>query len=128
MFAYLSIHSPEPGLGLKFSVSWAGSTTAIRDLIQTSIDHYEKLLNKKAFVHAYLSEGLEEAEFFDKVESCKDLVDLYDLHYAKCESEKLEQYENRRDLGMLEDEPFQWNMKRSKMVALDPKKSVQLKW
>lgn len=118
--------SPESDVGLNLSVSWAGVTTATSVAIRNLIQQYEKLLLKKAFVHVYLNEGIEEFELFDKLDLCKEIVELYDTRFGHAHTSRVEAYETRRDMGTVT--PFQWEMGRSAVVTFDPCKTVKLNW
>lgn len=116
---------PQPDVGLNLSATCVGSTTAIGSSISDLIEQYERLLAKRAFVHVYTGEGMEESELTDKLELCKDLVELYDAQYENSQSLRLEAYEAKRDLGMV---PFNWKMKNTDAVVFDTHKTVKLKW
>lgn len=76
-------------------------------------------------MHVFLNEGLDETELTDKVELCKDIVDLYEFQYKNAQASRLEAYETKRDLGSI---PFRWNLNRAAVVAFDHHKTVNLNW
>lgn len=66
-----------PPSGLKMSATFIGNTTGIVQMFDKCSKSFMGMLNRKAFLHWYTGEGMEEAEFFDANNNLKDLMEEY---------------------------------------------------
>jgi tubulin beta len=56
-------HCDIPPRGLKMSVTFVGNSTAIQELFKRVSDQFTAMFRRKAFLHWYTSEGMDEMEF-----------------------------------------------------------------
>lgn len=69
-----------PNRGIPMSVTFIGNTTSVQEVFRRVADQYNAMFQRKAFLHWYTGEGMEEDEF-SKAEG-KILSDL--LHLTFC--------------------------------------------
>lgn len=63
--------------GFKVSSTFLANNTAIHSVMKRISEQFTALLNKKAFLHWYLGEGMEEAEFLEAESNLSDLISEY---------------------------------------------------
>jgi tubulin beta len=66
-----------PPKGHKMSVTFIGNSTAIQDLFKRVADQFTAMFRRKAFVHWYTGEGMDEMEFTEAESNMNDLVAEY---------------------------------------------------
>ncbi|GAM25142.1 hypothetical protein SAMD00019534_083170, partial [Acytostelium subglobosum LB1] len=66
-----------PPHGLPMSVTFIGNSTAIQDLFKRVSNHFTAMFKRKAFLHWYTLEGMEELEFTEAESNMNDLVYEY---------------------------------------------------
>jgi len=66
-----------PPKGLPMSSTFIGNNTAIQELFKRINDQFSQMFKKKAFIHPYISEGMDEMEFTEAESNMNDLVDEY---------------------------------------------------
>lgn len=66
-----------PPRGMKMSATFIGNNTAITQLFRRVSEQYTALYRRKAYLHWYLGEGMEEIEFNDAESNINDLVSEY---------------------------------------------------
>ncbi|XP_022208846.1 probable tubulin beta chain CG32396 [Drosophila obscura] len=66
-----------PPRGLKMSATFIGNTTAIQTLFQRLLDGSSVMLRRKAHLHWYTGEGMEEQEFTDAQQELQAIIDDY---------------------------------------------------
>lgn len=66
-----------PPRGLKMSATFIGNTTAIQSLFQRLLDGSTAMLRRKAHLHWYTGEGMEEQEFMDAQQELQAIIDDY---------------------------------------------------
>ncbi|XP_056647830.1 tubulin beta-4B chain-like [Diorhabda carinulata] len=83
-----------PPRGLKMSATFIGNTTAIQELFKRVSEQFNAMYARKAFVHWYTGEGMDELEFTEAESNMNDLISEY------------QQYENAAvdDEGDFDDE------------------------
>merc|ERR1712110_718939 len=78
-----------PPLGAETGVSMIGNNTAILEIFQRILDQFAPMFKKKAFLHWYTGEGMDEMEFTEAESNCADLVAEYDQYFnATAEDEE----------------------------------------
>jgi tubulin beta len=77
-----------PPPGLKTSAAFIGNNTAIQHIFQRIGDQFSAMYKRKAFVHWYTGEGMDEMEF---TEACANMLDLSSEYqqYGECGTEEL---------------------------------------
>jgi tubulin beta len=66
-----------PPKGHKMSVTFIGNSTAIQELFKRVADQFTAMFRRKAFVHWYTGEGMDEMEFTEAESNMNDLVAEY---------------------------------------------------
>lgn len=66
-----------PPRGLSLAATFIGNTTAIRCLFQRLMLQYQTMFQKRAFIHWYTGEGMEDSEFLAAEEGVQGLIDEY---------------------------------------------------
>ncbi|XP_061824547.1 tubulin beta-4B chain-like isoform X2 [Nerophis lumbriciformis] len=66
-----------PPRGLKMAVTFIGNTTAIQDMFKRISEQFTAMLRRKAFLHWYTGEGMDEMEFTEAESNMNDLVSEY---------------------------------------------------
>ncbi|CAJ0765338.1 7627_t:CDS:2, partial [Entrophospora sp. SA101] len=63
-----------PPKGLKMSVTFIGNSTSIQELFKRISDQFTAMFRRKAFLHWYTGEGMDEMEFTEAESNMNDLV------------------------------------------------------
>uniref|UniRef100_A0A8C2TZC4 Tubulin beta chain n=1 Tax=Coturnix japonica TaxID=93934 RepID=A0A8C2TZC4_COTJA len=66
-----------PPLGLKMSATFIGNSTAIQELFKRISEQFTAMFRRKAFLHWYTGEGMDEMEFTEAESNMNDLVSEY---------------------------------------------------
>ena len=66
-----------PPKGLKMSVTFVGNSTAIQDMFKRVSEQFTLMFRRKAFLHWYIGEGMDELEFTEAESNMNDLVAEY---------------------------------------------------
>ena len=63
--------------GSKMAVTFLGNSTAIQELFKRVSDQFTAMFRRKAFLHWYTQEGMDEMEFTEAESNMQDLVAEY---------------------------------------------------
>merc|ERR1712186_309426 len=66
-----------PPKGLKMAVAFAGNSTAIQEMFKRVAEYFTAMFRRKAFLHCYTGEGMDEMEFTEAESNMNDLVSEY---------------------------------------------------
>ena len=66
-----------PPRGLKMSSTFIGNSTSIQELFKRVGDQFSAMFRRKAFLHWYTGEGMDEMEFTEAESNMNDLVSEY---------------------------------------------------
>ncbi|KAM0668865.1 hypothetical protein ACQRIU_002427 [Beauveria bassiana] len=66
-----------PPKGLNMSSTFVGNSTAIQDIFKRVGDQFQAMFRRKAFLHWYTGEGMDEMEFTEAESNLNDLVAEY---------------------------------------------------
>merc|ERR1719422_2576377 len=66
-----------PPRGLKMSATFVGNSTAIQELFKRISEQFTAMFRRKAFLHWYTGEGMDEMEFTEAESNMNDLVSEY---------------------------------------------------
>ena len=66
-----------PPKGLKMSATFVGNTTAIQEMFKRVSEQFTSMFRRKAFLHWYTGEGMDEMEFTEAESNMNDLVSEY---------------------------------------------------
>nr|XP_055208062.1 tubulin beta-8 chain isoform X2 [Gorilla gorilla gorilla] len=82
-----------PPRGLKMSATFIGNNTAIQELFKRVSEQFTAMFRRKAFLHWYTGEGMDEMEFTEAESNVNDLVSEYQQYQdATAEEEEDEEY------------------------------------
>lgn len=88
-----------PPCGLKMSATFIGNTTAIQELFKRVGEQFAAMYRRKAFLHWYTGEGMDEMEFSEAESNVNDLVSEYQQYQeAGTEEDYIgEEYEDEEE-------------------------------
>lgn len=66
-----------PPRGLKMSATFIGNSTCIQELFKRVEQQFSAMLRRKAYLHWYTGEGMDEREFFEAESNTNDLISEY---------------------------------------------------
>jgi hypothetical protein len=66
-----------PPKGLKLSATFIGNSTAIQEMFKRVSEQFTAMFRRKAFLHWYTGEGMDEMEFTEAESNMNDLVSEY---------------------------------------------------
>ncbi|KAJ4189103.1 Tubulin beta chain (Beta tubulin) [Fusarium solani] len=66
-----------PPQGLNMAATFVGNATAVQELFKRVDDQFSAMFRRKAFLHWYTSEGMDEVEFTEAKSNLHDLVSEY---------------------------------------------------
>jgi len=77
-----------PPKGLKMSATFIGNSTAIQELFKRMSEQFSTMFKRKAFLHWYTAEGMDEMEFTEAESNVNDLISEYQQYQeAVCDEE-----------------------------------------
>ncbi|XP_026726523.1 tubulin beta chain-like [Trichoplusia ni] len=84
-----------PPRGLKMSATFVGNTTAIQEIFKRLSEQFTSMYRRKAFLHWYLCEGMDETDFMDADNNMSDLISEYQQYQdATSEDQEFEEEED----------------------------------
>merc|ERR1712159_687020 len=66
-----------PPKGLKMAVTFLGNSTAVQEMFKRVGEQFTSMFRRKAFLHWYTGEGMDEMEFTEAESNMNDLVSEY---------------------------------------------------
>ncbi len=69
-----------PAVGEKISSAFIGNSTAIQHIFKRVGDQFRAMFKRKAFLHSYKGEGMDELEFAEAEANMADLVSEYQMY------------------------------------------------
>ncbi|RXK40793.1 tubulin beta [Tremella mesenterica] len=81
-----------PPVGLPASATLVANTTAISEVFKRSHNQFRQLFKRRAFLHWYTGEGMDEMEFQEAEANLADVCNEYD-QYANADMDEEEEYE-----------------------------------
>lgn len=72
-----------PPRGLKMAATFIGNTTAIQDIFKRISEQFTAMFRRKAFLHWYTGEGMDEMEFTEAESNMNDLVSEYQQYQVR---------------------------------------------
>ena len=66
-----------PPKGLKMSVGFCGNSTCMQEVMKRVAEQFTSMFRRKAFLHWYTGEGMDEMEFTEAESNMNDLVSEY---------------------------------------------------
>jgi tubulin beta len=84
-----------PPKGLKMAATFIGNSTSIQEMFRRVSEQFTAMFRRKAFLHWYTGEGMDEMEFTEAESNMNDLVAEYQ-QYQDATAE--EEYEDEEEL------------------------------
>lgn len=72
-----------PPRGLKMSATFIGNTTAIQEIFKRISEQFTAMFRRKAFLHWYTGEGMDEMEFTEAESNMNDLISEYQQYQVR---------------------------------------------
>merc|ERR1711991_1054954 len=88
-----------PPKGLKMAVTFVGNSTATQEVWKRVAEQFTSMFRRKAFLHWYTGEGMDEMEFTEAESNLNDLVSEYQ-QYQDATAEEEGEFEEEEDEGM----------------------------
>ncbi|KAK2573715.1 Tubulin beta chain [Acropora cervicornis] len=88
-----------PPRGLKMSATFVGNSTAIQELFKRISEQFTAMFRRKAFLHWYTGEGMDEMEFTEAESNMNDLVSEYQQYQDATAEEEGEFDEEEEEEG-----------------------------
>jgi tubulin beta len=82
-----------PPRGLKMASTFVGNTTAIQDLFKRIGQQFNAMFRRKAFLHWYTGEGMDEMEFTEAESNMTDLIAEYQQYQEAKIDDEIEEVE-----------------------------------
>lgn len=86
-----------PPRGLKMSATFIGNSTSIQELFKRISEQFSLMFRRKAFLHWYTAEGMDEMEFTEAESNLNDLISEYQQYQEatcyECEDDDYEEEE-----------------------------------
>uniref|UniRef100_A0A915P0K6 Tubulin/FtsZ GTPase domain-containing protein n=1 Tax=Meloidogyne floridensis TaxID=298350 RepID=A0A915P0K6_9BILA len=79
-----------PPRGLKMSATFIGNSTAIQELFKRVSEQFTAMFRRKAFLHWYTGEGMDEMEFTEAESNMNDLVSEYQQYQDATADDEVE--------------------------------------
>ncbi|KAF8521220.1 beta-tubulin 2 [Hysterangium stoloniferum] len=83
-----------PPVGFKRSATALGNTTAIQDLFKRNMAQFSAMFKRKAFLHWYEGEGMDQMEFTEAESNVLDLIAEYQQYQEATPEEEDGEYED----------------------------------
>jgi len=87
-------HCDIPPRGTKMSVTFIGNSTSIQELFKRVGDQFSAMFRRKAFLHWYTGEGMDELEFTEAESNLQDLVSEYQQYQDAGVDDDMGEYED----------------------------------
>ncbi|XP_013099722.1 tubulin beta chain isoform X2 [Stomoxys calcitrans] len=79
-----------PPRGLKMSGTFIGNTTAIQEIFKRISEQFTAMFRRKAFLHWFTGEGMDEMEFTEAESNMNDLISEYQQYQEATADEEVE--------------------------------------
>merc|ERR1712183_548548 len=86
-----------PPKGSKMAGAFIGNTTAIQEMFKRVAEFFQAMFRRKAFLHWYTGEGMDEMEFTEAESNMNDLVSEYQQYQDASAEEEGEFDEEEED-------------------------------
>lgn len=95
-----------PPKGMKMSATFVGNSTSIQELFKRVSDQFSAMYRRKAFLHWYINEGMDEIEFAEAESNMNDLIAEYEQYQEATVDDDVDYYDEEVPLddGLPEDE------------------------
>ncbi|KAH7721753.1 beta-tubulin [Aphelenchoides avenae] len=87
-----------PPRGVKMAATFIGNSTAIQELFKRISEQFTSMFRRKAFLHWYTGEGMDEMEFTEAESNMNDLVSEYQQYQDATADDEAEFDEHEHDV------------------------------
>ncbi|KAF1878491.1 hypothetical protein Lal_00047160 [Lupinus albus] len=88
-----------PPTGLKMASTFIGNSTSIQEMFRRVSEQFTAMFRRKAFLHWYTGEGMDEMEFTEAESNMNDLVSEYQQYQDATADEDGYEYEDEEEIG-----------------------------
>ncbi|CAD6995201.1 unnamed protein product [Ceratitis capitata] len=96
-----------PPRGLKMSATFIGNTTAIQEIFKRISEQFTAMFRRKAFLHWYTGEGMDEMEFTEAESNMNDLISEYQQYQEASVEDDVEFDDEHFEQEAYEENPVQ---------------------
>ncbi|KAH8312333.1 hypothetical protein KR044_010247, partial [Drosophila immigrans] len=96
-----------PPRGLKMSATFIGNSTAIQEIFKRISEQFTAMFRRKAFLHWYTGEGMDEMEFTEAESNMNDLISEYQQYQEATADDDVEFDEEQGEHEAYESETLQ---------------------
>ena len=89
-----------PPKGLKMSVGFMGNSTCMQEVMKRVAEQFTAMFRRKAFLHWYTGEGMDEMEFTEAESNMNDLVSEYQ-QYQDATAEEEGEFDEDEEMDMM---------------------------
>ncbi|KAF2313284.1 hypothetical protein GH714_010133 [Hevea brasiliensis] len=86
-----------PPTGLKMASTFIGNSTSIQEMFRRVSEQFTAMFRRKAFLHWYTGEGMDEMEFTEAESNMNDLVSEYQQYQDATADEEGDEYEDEEE-------------------------------
>ncbi|KAF2320398.1 hypothetical protein GH714_027394 [Hevea brasiliensis] len=87
-----------PPTGLKMASTFIGNSTSIQEMFRRVSEQFTAMFRRKAFLHWYTGEGMDEMEFTEAESNMNDLVSEYQQYQDATADDEGYEYEDEEDI------------------------------
>ncbi|XP_012548036.1 tubulin beta chain-like [Bombyx mandarina] len=99
-----------PPRGLKMSATFIGNSTAIQEIFKRISEQFTAMFRRRAFLHWYTGEGMDEMEFTEAASNMADLISEYQQYQEATLEDDDAVFDEEEELAQEEDPPVQIQM------------------
>ncbi|KAH8407102.1 hypothetical protein KR222_006560, partial [Zaprionus bogoriensis] len=96
-----------PPRGLKMSATFIGNSTAIQEIFKRISEQFTAMFRRKAFLHWYTGEGMDEMEFTEAESNMNDLISEYQQYQEATADDDVEFDDEQAENEAYESETLQ---------------------
>ncbi|XP_023160466.1 tubulin beta chain isoform X2 [Drosophila hydei] len=96
-----------PPRGLKMAATFIGNTTAIQEIFKRISEQFTAMFRRKAFLHWYTGEGMDEMEFTEAESNMNDLISEYQQYQEATADDDVEFDDEQAEQEAYESEALQ---------------------
>lgn len=89
-----------PPRGLKMSATFIGNSTAIQEIFKRISEQFTAMFRRKAFLHWYTGEGMDEMEFTEAESNMNDLISEYQQYQVRASLLHWQPHTNQKSLSL----------------------------
>ncbi|RVE47652.1 hypothetical protein evm_007749 [Chilo suppressalis] len=87
-----------PPRGLKMSATFIGNSTAIQEIFKRISEQFTAMFRRRAFLHWYTGEGMDEMEFTEAASNMSDLISEYQQYQEATVDDEEVEFEDEEEI------------------------------